>query len=245
MAGGRSVSFAEVSKRFLVRGSPLAVLDKISLACPPGSFTALIGPSGCGKSTLLRIALGLEGIDEGRVTIGGETPETVRGRGEIGIAFQDSALLPWRSVAGNIALPLDVLGGDQRAAIIARYVKLVGLQGFEGAYPDELSGGMKQRVEVARALAVNPDVLVPAILPQLIVAMRIALGVAWLVVVAAEMIAVNSGLGFLIVDARNAGDRYDLVIAGMVLIGAIGVVLDLLMRRLERLDSVRWGYAAE
>jgi NitT/TauT family transport system permease protein len=89
------------------------------------------------------------------------------------------------------------------------------------------------------------EVLLPAILPQLIVAMRIALGVAWLVVVAAEMIAVNSGLGFLIVDARNAGDRYDLVIAGMVLIGLIGVALDLLMRRLERLDSIRWGYAAE
>lgn len=89
------------------------------------------------------------------------------------------------------------------------------------------------------------EVLLPAILPQLIVAMRIALGVAWLVVVAAEMIAVNSGLGFLIVDARNAGNRYDLVIAGMVLIGAIGVGLDAMMRRLERLDSVRWGYAAE
>jgi len=89
------------------------------------------------------------------------------------------------------------------------------------------------------------DVLIPAILPQLIVAMRIALGVAWLVVVAAEMIAVNSGLGFLIVDARNAGNRYDLVVAGMVLIGLVGIVLDLLMRRLERLDSVRWGYASE
>lgn len=88
-------------------------------------------------------------------------------------------------------------------------------------------------------------VLLPAILPQLIVAIRIASGVAWLVVVAAEMIAVNSGLGFLIVDARNAGNRYDLVIAGMVLIGAIGVVLDLMMRRLERIDSVRWGYADE
>lgn len=86
-------------------------------------------------------------------------------------------------------------------------------------------------------------VLIPAILPQLIVAMRITLGVAWLVVVAAEMIAVNSGLGFLIIDARNAGNRYDLVIAGMVLIGAIGVVLDWMMRRLERIDSVRWGYA--
>jgi NitT/TauT family transport system permease protein len=88
------------------------------------------------------------------------------------------------------------------------------------------------------------QVLLPAILPQLIVAMRIALGVAWLVVVAAEMIAVNSGLGFLIVDARNAGNRYDLVIAGMALIGMIGLGLDLLMRRLERLRSVRWGYAA-
>jgi NitT/TauT family transport system permease protein len=89
------------------------------------------------------------------------------------------------------------------------------------------------------------SVLLPAILPQLIVAMRIVLGVAWLVVVAAEMIAVNSGLGFLIVDSRNAGDRYDLVIAGMVLIGVIGLALDQLMRRLERLESVRWGYAEQ
>ena len=88
-------------------------------------------------------------------------------------------------------------------------------------------------------------VIIPAILPQLIVGMRLALGVAWLVVVAAEMIAVNSGLGFLIVDARNAGNRYDLVIAGMILIGVIGVILDLLMRRLEKLDFVRWGYVSE
>jgi NitT/TauT family transport system permease protein len=89
------------------------------------------------------------------------------------------------------------------------------------------------------------SVILPAILPQLIVGMRITLGIAWLVVVAAEMIAVNSGLGFLIIDARNAGNRYDLVIAGMILIGAIGVVLDILMRRLERLDAVRWGYVTE
>jgi NitT/TauT family transport system permease protein len=85
-------------------------------------------------------------------------------------------------------------------------------------------------------------VIVPAILPQLVVGMRIALGVAWLVVVAAEMIAVNSGLGFLIIDARNAGNRYDLVVAGMIMIGLIGVVLDLVMRQAERLDFVRWGY---
>ena len=89
------------------------------------------------------------------------------------------------------------------------------------------------------------SVVLPAILPQLLVGMRITLGIAWLVVVAAEMIAVNSGLGFLIVDARNAGNRYDLVVAGMILIGLIGVALDLLMRRLERLPGVRWGYAAE
>ena len=89
------------------------------------------------------------------------------------------------------------------------------------------------------------SVVLPAILPQLIVGMRITLGIAWLVVVASEMIAVSSGLGFLIIDARNAGNRYDLVVAGMILIGAVGVVLDLLMRRLERLPGVRWGYVAE
>ena len=87
------------------------------------------------------------------------------------------------------------------------------------------------------------SVIFPAILPQLIVGMRITLGIAWLVVVAAEMIAVNSGLGFLIIDARNAGNRYDLVVAGMILIGLIGVGLDFLMRSLERLPGVRWGYA--
>jgi NitT/TauT family transport system permease protein len=86
------------------------------------------------------------------------------------------------------------------------------------------------------------SVIFPAILPQLIVGMRITLGIAWLVVVAAEMIAVNSGLGFLIIDARNAGNRYDLVVAGMILIGVIGVGLDSLMRSLERLPGVRWGY---
>jgi NitT/TauT family transport system permease protein len=86
-------------------------------------------------------------------------------------------------------------------------------------------------------------VIFRASLPQIITGVRIALGVAWLVVVAAEMIAVNSGLGYLIIDARNAGKRYDLVVAGMVMIGLIGLVLDLLVRQLEKLDAVRWGYA--
>ncbi len=87
------------------------------------------------------------------------------------------------------------------------------------------------------------QVILRASLPQVITGIRIALGVAWLVVVAAEMIAVNSGLGYLIIDARNAGKRYDLVVAGMVMIGLIGLVLDLLVRQLEKFDEVRWGYA--
>jgi NitT/TauT family transport system permease protein len=87
-------------------------------------------------------------------------------------------------------------------------------------------------------------VVFPAALPQIITGLRIALGVAWLVVVAAEMIAVSSGLGYLIIDARNAGKRYDLVVAGMLMIGVIGLILDLLIRRLEKFDDVRWGYAS-
>ncbi len=93
-----------------------------------------------------------------------------------------------------------------------------------------------------RPAALFYRVLYPATLPQIIVGLRITLGVAWLVVVAAEMIAVNSGLGFLIVDARNAGNRYDLVVAGMVLIGIIGLLLDQGIRSLERLGSTRWSY---
>jgi len=93
-----------------------------------------------------------------------------------------------------------------------------------------------------RGPALFARILFPAALPQVITGLRIALGVAWLVVVAAEMIAVDSGLGYLIIDARNAGKRYDLVVAGMVLIGLIGLVLDLAMRRLERLPEVRWGF---
>jgi NitT/TauT family transport system permease protein len=98
--------------------------------------------------------------------------------------------------------------------------------------------GLNQRQLVYR-------VLFPAIAPQLIIGLRITLGIAWLVVVAAEMIAVNSGLGFLIVDARNAGNRYDLVVAGMVLIGVIGLMLDIGMRSLEKIESLRWGYSED
>ena len=88
-------------------------------------------------------------------------------------------------------------------------------------------------------------VVLPAALPEILSGLRVALGIAWIVVVAAEMIAVDSGLGYLIIDARNAGKRYDLVVAGMVLIGSTGLLLDLLARRLERLKFLRWGFRAE
>lgn len=94
-----------------------------------------------------------------------------------------------------------------------------------------------------RGLPLCTRVILPACMPQILTGIRVALGVAWLVVVAAEMIAVNSGLGYLIIDARNAGKRYDLVIAGMVLIGLIGLLLDTVVRRLEKSDSVKWGLA--
>ena len=94
-----------------------------------------------------------------------------------------------------------------------------------------------------KGLALFKQIVFPAALPQIITGVRLALGVAWLVVVAAEMIAVNSGLGYLIIDARNAGKRYDLVVAGMVLIGLIGLALDFLVRRLQTLEEVKWGFS--
>ena len=161
MRPGQGLTLAGIVKRFALDGRPFTVLDGIDLDCPPGSFTALIGPSGCGKSTVLRIATGLEEADAGRATIGGEPPATVSRRGELGIAFQDPALLPWRSVEANIALPLDVLGRPRAAAAgrIAELIGLVGLKGFERALPGALSGGMRQRVALARALVTGPAIL--------------------------------------------------------------------------------------
>jgi NitT/TauT family transport system permease protein len=105
-----------------------------------------------------------------------------------------------------------------------------------------LQAGRNFGLSTPRLLA---RVVFPAALPQILVGLRIALGIAWIVVVAAEMIAVDSGLGYLIIDSRNAGKRYDLVVAGMLLIGVIGLVLDTLARRLERLRTVRWGFQGE
>ena len=157
----RDLRFDKVEKSFTVRGQPLKVLEPIDLVCPEGSFTAIIGPSGCGKSTLLRLAIGLEQQDAGEITIGGKAPIEIARTGDLGVAFQDPALLPWRSVSSNIALPLDVIGRPRagEAERIETLIELVGLKGFADALPAELSGGMRQRVSIARALVTMPDLL--------------------------------------------------------------------------------------
>lgn len=155
------ISLSGVYKTFEGRGKTVEALHNVTLYCPPASFTAVIGPSGCGKSTALRIALGLETADTGEVLINGEAPIVSARSGKTGVAFQDSALLPWRSVRRNIEVPLEVIGLNRKAhaSQVHAMIELVGLKGFENSLPGELSGGMRQRVAIARALVTEPTVL--------------------------------------------------------------------------------------
>ncbi|MCB9916359.1 MAG: ABC transporter ATP-binding protein [Planctomycetes bacterium] len=151
------VVFEGVSKIFRKRGDDLLVLDDVSLTVRDGEFVCLLGPSGCGKSTLLNIAGGFERADRGRVTIDGEEVREPSSRRVF--VFQEYGIFPWASVWDNVALGLRHMPAGERGAIVQATIDMVGLGGFERAYPMELSGGMKQRVEVARALAVSPDVI--------------------------------------------------------------------------------------
>ena len=157
MSSKTKVSFEGIGKTFQKRAEKLTVLEGIDLEVAEGEFVCLLGPSGCGKSTLLNIAGGFEAPDTGRVTIDGEPvagPNSQRV-----FVFQEYGIFPWASVWDNVCLGLRDLPKDEQHQIAQATIELVGLEGFEKAYPMELSGGMKQRVEVARALAVSPDVI--------------------------------------------------------------------------------------
>ncbi len=138
-------------------GKSTPVLDDINLAVADGEFVCLLGPSGCGKSTLLSTMAGFLSPTAGEITIDGEAVQGPDPRRIF--VFQERGVFPWLTVEGNIAFGLFHLAAAERHQRVAHYIKMVGLEGFEKAYPPALSGGMKQRLEVARALAVNPDML--------------------------------------------------------------------------------------
>ena len=156
-----SISIDNVTKHFPLKGNDEGViaLENISVSVAGSEFVALLGPSGCGKSTLLRLIASLETPTEGTVAISGEAPGGMATRHALGVAFQDHALLPWLSVRDNIALPFSLAGRPVDRQAIGDLIDLVGLKGFEKARPGQLSGGMRQRVSIARALILSPEVL--------------------------------------------------------------------------------------
>jgi NitT/TauT family transport system ATP-binding protein len=153
------ISFQHVSKVFRTRGTELTALDDITFDVHSGEFVVLVGPSGCGKSTLLDLLGGLAEPTSGRILVDG-VPVTGPGL-DRGIVFQQYALFPWRTAQGNVEFGLEAKGVPRRERIerARHFLDLVGLSGFHDRYPHELSGGMKQRVAIARSLAFDPDVL--------------------------------------------------------------------------------------
>ncbi len=157
----RVIDIENLSLTFETNDGPVHALSDIDLKIEEGDFVSFIGPSGCGKTTLLRVIADLEQPTAGSITVNGVSPEEARLNRAYGYVFQAAALYPWRTIAKNVALPLEIMGlstAEQRERI-ARNMELVNLTGFEKKFPWQLSGGMQQRASIARALAVEPDLL--------------------------------------------------------------------------------------
>ena len=148
-----------ITKRFGTGDEAIVAVDDVSFSVAPGEFVSIIGPSGCGKSTLFNIIGGLTGDYDGSVTVEGSAVSGTHPA--IGMVFQEGSTFPWRTVEDNVAFPLEIAGAPkaQRMERAAHFIALVGLQGFERRYPSELSGGMRQRVAIARTLASEPRIL--------------------------------------------------------------------------------------
>ncbi|MFI4931499.1 MAG: ABC transporter ATP-binding protein [Burkholderiales bacterium] len=156
-----AVSAKDLSLVFQSADTPVTALQKVNLTIARGEFVSLIGPSGCGKTTLLRVIADLERATSGTITVNGVSPEQARLDRAYGYVFQAAALYPWRNVLRNVMLPLEVMGmpAAERRERAMKNLELVGLQGFETKFPWQLSGGMQQRVSIARALAFEPKLL--------------------------------------------------------------------------------------
>ncbi len=156
-----AISVRDVSRVFSRKRDRVVALDDVSVDVQAGEFVSLIGPSGCGKSTLLRLVADLDSPTAGTIEVFGKPARQARLDQDYGIAFQQAGLLPWRTVASNIELPLKLhgTGATQRKARSQELLELVGLQDFARSHPDQLSGGMQQRVAIARALAESPKLL--------------------------------------------------------------------------------------
>ena len=159
-ASGDAILVADnIVVRFETAEGPITAVDDISFKVRPGEFVSIIGPSGCGKSTLFNVIGGLLGQYQGVVSVAGET---ISGpHKSIGMVFQEESTFPWRTVVDNVAFPLELIGMPKvkRTERARHFISLVGLDGFENRYPGELSGGMRQRVSLARTLASEPKIL--------------------------------------------------------------------------------------
>jgi NitT/TauT family transport system ATP-binding protein len=156
-----TVDVRDVSVVYPAKEHTVTALDRVSLAIEPGEFVSLIGPSGCGKTTLLRVIADLEQVSSGTVRVNGMSSREARMARAYGYVFQAPALFPWRTVLANVCLPLEIHGiaKEQARQTAMAHLERVGLKGFEGKYPWQLSGGMQQRVSIARALGFEPKLL--------------------------------------------------------------------------------------